>query len=413
MLKSFWQFVLLISVLVVAGHAIAQNVTVPTQQPIWSIDMKGGIPFLMAAETQLLVAETGTAGEPSTLSALDPATGNRLWKSDRQVGGLIAVENQTIYADDFGRSGWRTGNLLTLDAKTGKTQTVVPLIARKPDPAANNSEGSFVNFDEVIGIDRGAFICQSSITRNFEPLQNRVMAQTPTQVRWTFDTSPNSHLFERYGTVQDGVVILPILLNPKTGQRSTQVKALDAATGKLLWELNTEENSARTLGDAVYLLGSTRKGSSNVGWLKALDLKTGKERWTRSGLNGKPTLANDREVFVLEPSEQSDTHYTVLDRQTGAVLRQITLVPSSRYGGKPQLAGNTIYQDVVQSTGSWTTVKNYSRIEAFDATNGKLLWQTPLRRGGISEAIIMGDRLVISSTGFGEEKNVVQGFKIP
>jgi outer membrane protein assembly factor BamB len=410
MLKSFCQFAVCASVLTIGSFAIAQNSPVSTRQPDWTMEMKGRAD-LMATATQLFLVEGGREGEPGPLFAIDPTTGKQLWRSDRPVGQLFAIENQAIYASDFGQMQG-SGSLLTLDATTGKTIAVLPLPDRQPDPTAKNGEGD-IRYDRLLGVHQGMFIYKSSISQKGLPYRDRVTAQTPTGVRWTLDTEPNSYLFEG-GTVQDGVVVLPIVqINRKTDQRSVLMKAIDATTGKLLWDLQAAEDEIVVLADTIYATGSVCKGVAQGRCLKALDLKTGKERWTYSGTPGKPDLVSDREVFLLVPNDQSTPRYLVLDRQTGALLRQFTLAQESQYGRAPRLIGNRIYKESVHSTGAWTTVENYSRIDVFDATNGQLLWQTPLRRGQTSEPAVVSDRLVIAVDGFGSTPNAVLGFKLP
>lgn len=400
MLKSFWKLTLCAVMVAPSSRAIAQDASIPTQQLTWSIELPGSA-ALLASDTQLLVVESGRSGEPGILSAVEPTTGNRLWKSDRAVGQLFAIEKQTVYADDFGRIG-RPGSLLTFNVKTGKTQSVLPI----NDP----------HFAEVIGVSQGAFIYRSYLLRGYEPYQNKITAQTTAnKVLWTFNTPPESQVSEKTGRVQDGVVVLPILIAPKKGQRGYHLTALNAMTGKLLWQWKTEaEIETVTLGDTVYAsIYSTASDESQPGWVKAFDLRTGRERWTHRILGGLPEMTNDHEVFVLDRSEKASTRYVVLDRQTGAVLRQFTLARSSQYGGGSQLAGKQIYKEAIESTGSWTTVENYSRIEAFDATDGKLLWQTPPRRGATSQSVVIGNHVIVVSNGFGGAKDAVLGFKIP
>lgn len=411
MLKLFCKFAVYASVLTIGSFAIAQTPTVSTRQPDWTMDLKGRAD-LLATATQLFLVKGGRAGEPGPLFAIDPATGKPLWRSDRPVGQLFAIENQAIYASDFGLME-RPANLFTLDATTGKTIAVFPLPARQPDLTTPNAAGADVRYERVLGVHQGLFIYKSSIARKGLPYRDRVTAQTPTGVRWKLDTEPNSYLFAG-GTVQDGVVVLPIVqINRQTDQRRVLMKAIDATTGKLLWDLPAAEDEIVVLADMIYATGSVCQGVAQGRCLKALDLKTGKECWTYTGTLGKPDLVSDREVFLRVPNDQSTPQYLVLDRQTGALLRQFTLAQSSQYGRAPRLIGNRIYKESVHSTGSWATVENYSRIDIFDATNGQLLWQTPLRRGQTSEPAVVSGHLVIAVDGFGSTPNAVLGFKLP
>lgn len=403
MLKSFWQFALLGCMAVVGSQAIAQTLpAVPMRQPLWSAEV-GPFGTPIATPTQLLVASKGREAEPAFLEGFDSATGKRQWQSDRKIGSLFAVENQTIYADDFGFMG-RPGNLLTLDAKTGKTRTVLPL----RDP----------KFAEAMGVTQGAFIYRSYVTRGYEPYQTRITARTPQKVLWTFNTPPQSQVSEKRGMIQDGVVVLPILLYAPRAQRAFQLTALDGATGKLLWQWKTRaEIETLTLGDTVYASTySLSRDGTQPGWVKAFDLKTGKQRWSHTMLGGQAEMANDREVFVIDQNEKTRLRYVVLDRQTGAVLRQFTLTPrgEDEWGGKKaQVIGNRIYKEAFERTGSWFTSENHSYIAAFDTMDGQMQWRTPtLPDTRIYEFRIMGDRLFIVGTDSKASKGIVQSFAV-
>lgn len=399
MVKSFWQFTLSGCVVLAGSYAVAQTQpAVSTRQPLWSAEMSGYTQSL-TTQNQLFVAESGREGQPSYLYALDPATGKRQWKSDRAVGNLYAMQNQTIYADNFGRMQ-RPNSLLMVDARTGKTKAVLSIANRR--------------FKEVIGISQGAFIYSNYGSPGGGSSQDRIIAQTPKKVLWQFDTPPDSQVSDKTGVVQDGVVVLPILVNPLKEQRGYHVTALDAATGKRLWQWKTQEEvNVATLDNWVYIsLYVPEKGDrSQPGWVKALDLKTGQERWTHPMTGGRASMASDRELFVADDSDKSVDRYIVLDQKTGAVLRRITLEGSTKLG-RAMLVGDTIYKDVIESTGSWFTVENHAYLRAFDAKTGQLKWRTPLlQRTSIYDMTVVGDRLLVFSKGFTTGKSIIYGFQ--
>ena len=404
MLKAFWKFALCTAVVLTGGHAIAQTLNaVPIRQPLWSLEM-GSSSVPTATATQLFVVDNHSIIDRTfDLYALDPSTGKQLWKSDRRVKSLISVENQTLYAEDIDPLE-KPGYLITLNAETGKTQSVIPITDR--------------NFNEVLGVSQGAFIYKSSILRDSEPYQNQITAQTPEKLLWTFNTPANSQVAEGPGLIQDGVVILPILVNPMTPQPEYHLTALDAKTGKLLWQWKSQEETfANVLGDTVYVfINSSCQGhaGNDMSCVKAFDLKTGKERWTHSMQAGQPQMANDREVFVRDYSKRSAIRYVVLDQQTGKRLRELTLtaqVPDKM--GPPQLVGNRIYIPVIEREGYWGSTERQGWIEAFDATTRQLKWRTPtLRNSHIYRFTISGDRLTLVGSSTELQKGLVQTYTL-
>ncbi|MBD1838592.1 PQQ-binding-like beta-propeller repeat protein [Coleofasciculus sp. FACHB-501] len=413
MLKKLFKYVLVGVVLVLGYHASASAISAAsTRQPVWSVNLHASTAPI-ATENRLLVPTGNT--KPSALQSLDPATGKVQWRSQQPIGRVFAIEGNTIYASDFGLLPLVDDpkNLVTLDANTGKTKAVLPL---------DNSD-----FAGMIGVSQGAFILNSYVRQGVESDRNEISARTPDKLLWKFVTSKDSMVstFESVDSkspvVQNGVVFLPILVNPSTPQRGYQLTGLDAATGKVLWTWNTsaELTDVTVLGDTVYpAVYSKDRTGKEPGWVKALDLKTGKERWTHTMRGGEAKLASDREVFIWDGDAKTSTRFVVLDRQTGAMLRQFTLSRQDRQEPRPiALADNIIYTadmeiEGVSALGFYGSAKNHSRVNAFDATSGQVLWHTPtLRESHIYRFVLNGDRLFLSSNGLENNvQSVVQSF---
>lgn len=412
MYRKLFKYLPLGVVLVLGCHAITYAISAAsTRQPVWSVNLAST--NLIATEKRLLVPTGNT--NPSALQSLDPATGKVQWRSQQPIGRVFAVEGNTIYASDFGLMPLVDDpkNLVTLDANTGKTKAVLPL---------DNSD-----FEGVIGVSQGAFILNSYVKQGVESDRNQISARTPDKLVWKFVTPKDSMVstFESVDSknpvVHNGVVFLPLLVNPSTPQRGYQLTGLDAATGKVLWTWNTsaELTDVTVLGNTVYpAVYSKDRAGKEPGWVKALDLKTGKERWTHTMRGGEAKIANDREVFIWDGDAKTSTRFVVLDQLSGAMRRQFTLSRQDDREPRPiALADNIIYTadmaiEGFSTPGFYGSANNHSWVDAFDATNGQLIWRTPtLRESHIYRFVLNGDRLFLSSNGLENNvQSVVQSF---
>lgn len=379
-------------------------VTAPTHQPEWSLVFETY--NLLIHQTQLLVSKREAEGKPAFLHAFDLSNGKLQWKSSRPIASLYGVENNAIYASDFGVMSLVDDpkTLMTLDAQTGQILSTMPI----EDP----------DFDEVIGVSQGAFILSSYVKRGYESDHAKISAQTNAKVLWTFETPSYSQVSDGAGIIKDGVVILPILIyGPTSNNRSYQLTALDATTGKLLWSWKTKaEIKTAVIDDMVYTsVYSEDRAGLTQGWVKAFDLKTGQERWTHRMLGPYPALANGREVFILDTSAKSSTRFVVLDKQTGQRLRQMTLAPDENPGGQLALKGNSIYKDSWERTGSMvpSSAQNNGWIEVFDATTGQLQWRTPRLANSHVKFLLTGDRMIVRGNALSSEaKSVLQSYSL-
>ncbi|MGP1385243.1 MAG: outer membrane protein assembly factor BamB family protein [Thainema sp.] len=403
--------------LVVGYHAIAHALNAGlVQQPNWSVPMQASA--LVTTPDHLLIPHQDRNGDPLSLQALDPATGELQWQSDQAVGQIFALAGDTIYANDYGPMPLVDApkHVVTLDAKTGQTNAIWPI--DNPD------------FEGIIGAYQGAFILNTRIRQGTETDRYEISAQTADTVRWTFTTPPDS-LVTTFSSrdsispfVQDGIVILPILVNPQTDQRGYQIVGLDAATGAVLWtwQTSSEIEHIAVLGDAVYpsVYGADQ---ANPGWVKALDLKTGAERWTYPMLGGHARAVSDQEVLIWSLWFDADqpNRLLLLDRQTGTLKRQLVL--SREYDTEATtvlFANDVIYADdmsfghTIPVPGFYGTAENNSWIGAFDATNGHLLWRTPtLSQSHIYQFVLTNDHLLVKSNGLQPDvKSVVQQYSL-
>lgn len=412
---KFFRFILvgLILVLSLSGILHASGVAAeqnPIRDRVWSVPLKAtATPF--ATEGQLFVTAALPEREHPTLHALDAASGQVLWVSEEPIQRVLAVEDGKIYASN------ENHRLMVLEASTGKTTAAFQL-ETSPDLESLSS---------AIGAVGGAFI--SGVSLGFEVDRYEISALTPEQKLWTFLTPQHSQIsssfYEPYDVVlpavRNGVVVLPILTNPQTEARGYQIVGLDGKTGKLLWQWETSEDfldDVTVIDDTVYVAFAHSSASDELSWVKALDLNTGRERWSYP-LFGKVKLASDREVFVWDEDDNNSTRFVVLDKETGAVLRKIDLArEDSREPREIALAGNTIYISDLRienvTLGFYASADNHSWFDAFDAATGRKLWQTPtLFHSHVYRPVAGSDRLFVTGHALNENgQDVIQAFDI-
>lgn len=417
LLRSLLGYVFVGISLVVGYHAIAYAFSTNLiQSPNWSVSLDASA--LITTPDHLLIPRQDENGDPLSLQALDPATGELQWQSDQAVGRIFAVENDRIYANDYGSMPLVDApkHVVTLNATTGQTTAIWPI--DNPD------------FEGIIGAYQGAFIVNTRIRQGVETDRYEISAQTADTVWWTFTTPPDS-LLTTFASrdsispfVQDGVVVLPILVNPQTDQRGYQIVGLDAATGAVLWtwQTSSEIEHFAVLGDAVYpsVYGAD---AANPGWVKALDLKTGAERWTYPMLGGHARAVNDQEVLIwsLWFDAEQPNRLLLLDRQTGTLKRQLLLPREFDTEATTVLfANDVVYTDdmnfghTVPVPGFYGTAENNSWVDAFDATDGHLLWRTPtLSQSHIYQFVLTDDHLFVKSNGLQPDvESVVQQYSL-
>lgn len=395
------------------GHAVSPPLT---RQPLWSVKFDAATAPLVG-DRQLFVTQwqRNEAGPLLySLHALDATSGQRQWSSQRPaLRKLLAVEGNTLYAST-------PEGAMMLDTATGKPKATVKF------PRPN------IQLDEAaIGVFQSAVISESQeMIDNRDPVKIRfrseIFAQTPEKTLWKFAPPVGTligiaipHGFVR-PLIQDGILFLPMLLDP-ANQRIQQFAALDAATGKLLWTWKVPDElwSATVLGDTIYASAFGNPTKQQAGWVKAVDLKTGQERWSYPQA-GKVKLASDREVFVWQRDGNSKgSQFKVLDLQTGEVLRTLTL--AHEYDHEPGglvLADNRIYAPDLKienaTFGFYASADNHSWINVFDATTGQVVWRTPtLYHSHVYTPVVVGDRLFVASNALNKQaQDVIQMYNL-
>ncbi|MBD2465081.1 PQQ-binding-like beta-propeller repeat protein [Oscillatoria sp. FACHB-1407] len=390
-------------------RAIASDTNVVIRQPLWSVEQEAN-QNLVVVNDLVLVPSYDMLNQQGQLYALDAASGAQRWVSSEPVQRVLKVENNTLYATN------QNYRLITLDATTGATKTSVQFA----DPDAMILGSALAAYQDTFIVGRSL---------DSDTNQDEIVALTPdNQRRWSFLTPPDSlisvNFYEPYDVItpkfQDGILIVPILVNPQTEQRGYEITALDATTGNLLWRWKTldELDNLTVIGDTVYPAHTDGNLTEGRSWVKALDLKTGQERWSYSTI-GFTMLASDREAFLWkrEDSDQS-LHLNVLDKQSGDELRRIVLpLESNQAPGGLILADNTIYASDLRienvTLGFYGSADNHTWLNAYDATDGRVLWRTPtFMHSHLNTPVVEGDRLFVASRAVDVAgKSVVQAFE--
>ena len=167
--------------------------------------------------------------------------------------------------------------------------------------------------------------------------------------------------------------------------------ALDAATGQPIWtqELDAPGSSSPTiLGDTVLLVARDSRA-----W--ALDAATGRIRWQVEGLpstatwaGGAGVAARGDLVVVPHPSGEGRGVFP-----QGGLVRWTTIVAGTRQGSAAAFAATDIGGDPVIS-GSTVYVGTFSgRLAALNSENGDTLWSIP--EGAASPAVPAGDSVFL------------------
>lgn len=169
------------------------------------------------------------------------------------------------------------------------------------------------------------------------------------------------------------------------------LSALEAATGRTLWtqELDAPGSSSPTiLGDKVLLVARDSRA-----W--AIDAATGRIRWQVQGLPTAATWAGGAGVaargdIVVLPHPSGEVQGVFPE---GGLIRWTTIVAGNRQGSAAAYAATDIGGDPVLSGGT-VFVGTYSgRLAALDADSGATLWSIP--EGAAAPVVPAGDSVFV------------------
>lgn len=272
------------------------------------------------------------------------------------------------------------------------TVATVPVGAPAPAVAAMTSTlAKRPDFPQFLGPERTAVLAG--------PLLEADWAKRPPQELWRI----------KVGAGWSGFVIVGkrALTQEQDGGHEV-VACYDLSTGRALW---THRDAARydnpiggegpratptVVGDRVFTLGST-------GRLNALELATGKLRWTRDlvadagakvpewGYAGSPLVIDGRVVV-----------------SAGGTAKQSLIAYSAETGERVWAAGDAEagYGSPFVATLAGRRqilAYNHRRISAHDANDGAVLWEYPWGKGfpHVAVPVIVGPNRVVFSAGYG------------
>ncbi len=285
--------------------------------------------------------------------------------------------------------------------QTGRPAAVanVPAVATtKALVSATSTLANRPDFPQFLGSERTAVLAGPRLEADW--------AKRPPEVLWRV----------KVGAGWSGFVIVGerALTQEQDGAHEVVV-CYDLATGRVLW---THRDAARydnpiggegpratptVVGDRVFTLGST-------GRLNALELATGKLRWTRDlvadagakvpewGYAGSPLVLDGR--VVVSAGGTAKQSLIAYHAETG---ERVWAAGDAEAGyGTPFVATLAGRRQIL--------AYNHRRISAHDANDGAVLWEYPWGRGNphVAVPVIAGPDRVVFSAGYGVGAELLQ-----
>jgi outer membrane protein assembly factor BamB len=223
---------------------------VGTFSTLWTFRAPHGLNNVIVASDEAFLQ-----GEDGTLYCLDRMTGHQRWAldtggaSDGNVRAYPAVADGIVYA------GGRTGDVWAIDAATGATKWRIHL---SDDPV----EASLLVQDGIVytGTGGGLFVALNAADGS---------------ERWRFNDGQD--FVNTFPALDNGVIYVG-------GPQS--VRAIDATTGKLVWESRTDGQVRGAAVDNGVVYAPTAPGS-----VYALNEADGHQLWTQTFTDAAPGLS--------------------------------------------------------------------------------------------------------------------------
>ena len=275
-------------------------------------------------------AVRGAGVEFNGIYALNKRTGELLWHFDTKGDAMptpAISEGQLVFSTG-------AGEIFALDAQTGEQRWV-----NKVGGMGNMSSPAIYNGKIYVGMSVPAYLfCLDAKTG-----KTLWKAQIPKAINTGMgDVSP---------AVADGIVVIDAVSDLKTVNGKDTVNltvgAFDSETGKTLWTHQMGRGAkppAFKGGVPMIHEGTVYIGAPVQSIYQALDLKTGKPRWTWSVPQPGPAGAGRGPATLYEGTLYIATVGTVyaLNPQTGALIGQKEI--GGRFGiVSPTIVGGTLY----------------------------------------------------------------------
>jgi outer membrane protein assembly factor BamB len=416
----------LISLLLLLGLHLAANANNSEViiQPEWTANLQASTQLITTGEQVFVVGNQKYSEDYSaTLFAINTASGKVQWQQQLPSQNFgrrqLILENGTIYAS-------YNNGVMGFDPETGSPKTSFKY--------AEDMGGGIR--DRLMGISQDILVYGDSLPIDKSDFsrtdyQTKIFGITQDKTIWSYQLPKTNGVIGIQAiqpVVQNGIVLLPSFHKTPAG-RVEQFTVMDVASGKVLWtwEAPQEPNGlwlANVFGDTLYtsVFGNSKMQPS--GKLRAIDLKTGNEKWSYV-ITGKAKAVSDREVFVWQSKGNAGSNFVALDKETGRFLRRFEL-PRVYYAEPQNLtwSDGRLYVPDMEiknvTLGFYGSADNNSWVSAFDDKTGKLVWRTPtLMNSHIYYAPVISKassqkRLIFASNFLRQNGNSkVQAFAIP
>ena len=304
------------------------------------------------------------------LYALDAATGARRWvyEAGSAVATTPAVSRGRVYF------GARNGIYAAADAASGRRVWSFRTGADLPLPWGHESGDHYLSSPVVVG-GTVIFGGGDGVVYALDAATGEVRwrARTGGRIRSSPAVSGGRVVVGSY----DGIVYCFSL---RTGAERWRFATAGASleSGKFGYDRRSIQSSPAIDGGAVYI-------GARDGFLYAIDLATGAERWRFdhkvSWVNASPAVADG---FVYAASSDA-AFLQAVDTATGAEKwRAATDVP---VWSSPAISGDYLF------VGDWV-----GRLDAFDRRDGKLLWRFRTASQILASPVVSGGFVIVGST---------------
>lgn len=276
------------------------------------------------------------------------------------LSALLLASCSTI--DNFNPfSGGGNDDVDTVD-RAGRIAMVSAVTELEPDPAL---VATAIILPDALRVD-----AWSQAGRVPSKVTGHVAGGTELEVEWRWtrgDGADRNHALTVPPVAADGRIFV-------LDSRQT-VHAIDAETGRSLWEVELESDHSRddrAFGGGLAVAGNRLIVSSGFGFVAALDAATGSEIWhrtTEAPITGSPSVLGER-IFIVS----NNNEFFAISLETGEIQwTDQAIAETARVLSSPSPAA---VDDVV------VTPYSSGEVIAYLPANGRRLWTDSLTRAG-------------------------------
>jgi outer membrane protein assembly factor BamB len=152
--------------------------------------------------------------------------------------------------------------------------------------------------------------------------------------------------------------------------------ALDAKTGKIIWDTNTR---AAMLFSGTYDNGKFFRGGAHDNTFYAFDAETGKIMWTyEAGTEDGYFCTGVAAAYGMVYSLNMDGNLYAFDENTGKLIWKYTGPGPLMFPGNPTIADGKIYATTGQEATYGDINNTASEFACLDAYTGQVIWKLPI-----------------------------------